>query len=80
MRDSQFTEEPVTGWICPVCGRGVAPDVGVCPCQDVEPAPAYYPPLPPWYYPYYPPWQPGPYYYPPGPYTITWGETTWAAT
>jgi hypothetical protein len=22
------------GWICPVCGRGVAPWVGVCPCQS----------------------------------------------
>ena len=21
------------GWICPVCGRGVAPHVNVCPCQ-----------------------------------------------
>lgn len=21
------------GWICPVCGRGVAPHVDVCPCQ-----------------------------------------------
>lgn len=21
------------GWICPVCGRGVAPWVDVCPCQ-----------------------------------------------
>lgn len=22
------------GWICPVCGRGVAPWVDVCPCQS----------------------------------------------
>lgn len=22
------------GWICPVCGRGVAPFVDVCPCQS----------------------------------------------
>ena len=21
------------GWICPVCGRGVAPHVDVCPCR-----------------------------------------------
>ena len=21
------------GWICPVCGRGVAPWIDVCPCQ-----------------------------------------------
>jgi predicted amidophosphoribosyltransferase len=24
------------GWICPVCGRGVAPWVDVCPCQGSE--------------------------------------------
>ena len=22
------------GWICPVCGRGVAPWIDVCPCQN----------------------------------------------
>lgn len=22
------------GWICPVCGRGVAPWVNACPCQS----------------------------------------------
>ena len=24
------------GWICPVCGRGVAPWVSFCPCQTSE--------------------------------------------
>lgn len=24
------------GWICPVCGRGVAPWVDVCPCRGSE--------------------------------------------
>ena len=24
------------GWICPVCGRGVAPWVDYCPCQGSE--------------------------------------------
>ena len=24
------------GWICPVCGRGVAPWADVCPCQGSE--------------------------------------------
>lgn len=24
------------GWICPVCGRGVAPWVNYCPCQSIE--------------------------------------------
>ena len=23
-----------TGWICPLCGRGVSPDVHICPCND----------------------------------------------
>lgn len=22
------------GWVCPVCQRGVAPGVKVCPCQE----------------------------------------------
>ena len=24
------------GWVCPVCGRGVAPWVDFCPCQGSE--------------------------------------------
>lgn len=24
------------GWICPVCGRGLAPWVDYCPCQESE--------------------------------------------
>lgn len=24
----------VKGWICPVCGRGVAPHVKFCPCTE----------------------------------------------
>lgn len=24
------------GWVCPVCGRGVAPDMTYCPCQCEE--------------------------------------------
>ena len=24
------------GWVCPVCGRGVAPWVDYCPCQGSE--------------------------------------------
>lgn len=22
------------GWVCPICGHGVSPDVKVCPCKD----------------------------------------------
>lgn len=25
-----------TGWICPVCGSGVAPTLTVCPCKSVH--------------------------------------------
>lgn len=24
----------MTGWICPVCGRGVSPYTAVCPCKN----------------------------------------------
>lgn len=24
----------MTGWICPVCGRGLSPFTRVCPCND----------------------------------------------
>lgn len=26
--------QPPTGWVCPVCGRGLAPWVQSCPCKD----------------------------------------------
>jgi hypothetical protein len=50
------------GWICPVCGKGVRPDLATCPClgaaQPFVPQPY---PHPPWYpgpyVPYAPPWQ-----------------------
>jgi len=31
------------GWICPVCGCGVAPSVTVCPCRSLAPQPYQYP-------------------------------------
>ena len=42
------------GWICPICGRGVAPNVKVCPCKS-EPIYVSYP-IYPWIYPSYPEW------------------------
>ena len=24
------------GWICPVCGKGLAPWLSICPCQTLE--------------------------------------------
>lgn len=29
-------EEPPLGWVCPVCRRGVAPWIHVCPCTVLE--------------------------------------------
>lgn len=46
------------GWICPVCGRGVAPSEKTCPCKEEYkyiPYPVY-----PWTYPTYPIWYGGP--------------------
>ena len=39
------------GWICPVCGRGVAPDQKYCGCRP-QPTPIYptYPVYPYWWY------------------------------
>lgn len=35
------------GWQCPVCGRGVAPTVSVCPCANVSGQTVYtYTPVP----------------------------------
>lgn len=42
---------PITGWICPVCHRGVAPHVTVCPCNNSfkQPSPYHPPHIPPVY-------------------------------
>ena len=33
--EEQPTVEPsgLTGWVCPICGRGLSPFTSVCPCQ-----------------------------------------------
>ena len=39
------------GWICPVCGRGVAPDQKYCNCKpQVHPIYPTYPVYPYWWY------------------------------
>lgn len=56
------------GWICPVCGRGVAPTEKFCPCtirgkrvatDPIDDYPSIYPVYP-WTYPTYPIWYGGP--------------------
>jgi hypothetical protein len=31
-----WTTTASKGWVCPVCGRGVAPWISVCPCVPTE--------------------------------------------
>ena len=32
---SETTNAPkMTGWICPICGRGLSPYTSVCPCKE----------------------------------------------
>lgn len=50
--------KPLTGWICPVCGGGVAPGVQKCPCLVQPTMPAW--PSTPTYDPQ--PLQPKPYW------------------
>lgn len=47
----QHSVAGVYGWICPVCGRGVAPDQKYCGCKP-QPMPVYptYPTYPYWWY------------------------------
>lgn len=48
---SQHSVAGTYGWICPVCGRGVAPDQKYCGCRP-QPTPIYpsYPVYPYWWY------------------------------
>lgn len=54
-----------SGWVCPVCGRGVAPGVPICPCQPGAPynfPPPQYPE--PWWKPLFPPSEQVPWWNP----------------
>lgn len=31
--DRGYIAPKITGWICPVCGRGLSPFTAVCPCK-----------------------------------------------
>lgn len=33
--NSDVVKKFATGWICPVCGSGIAPWVNKCPCMNV---------------------------------------------
>ena len=49
--DGQHSVIGTYGWICPVCGRGVAPGQKYCGCRP-QPMPVYptYPTYPYWWY------------------------------
>ena len=32
--DKESDSPKMTGWICPVCGRGLSPWTSVCPCKN----------------------------------------------
>lgn len=47
----QYSMAGTYGWICPVCGRGVAPDQKYCNCKPkVYPIYPTYPVYPYWWY------------------------------
>ena len=44
MTTGQFQYAP-TGWICPKCGRGLAPHTSYCPCYMEKPTITYRAPI-----------------------------------
>jgi transposase-like protein len=33
--EKEIYQHGLSGWICPVCGRGLSPYTNVCPCQPL---------------------------------------------
>lgn len=53
---SEENKARIVGWICPVCGKGVAPFTMSCPCVDTQQAKPFIDPFQPYGPTKYPPY------------------------